>query len=629
MTVALDTETCLIAAGKLAPELVCVTTCGESLQPSLMHWTDSFETVRELFRKEQLVLQNGAYDMAVLAAQYPALLPDIFEALFDSRVVDTRLNQRLIDLAQGQLDGYKDRHGTFHKRMYSLDALSQLYGFGAMEKDLWRLRYGELRSIPLAVWPEGAKTYATTDALRTYQVYAKQQYYEEFLVDAPAQARAAFALHLMSCRGIVTDLAACDKFIASTREDIARARALLEAKGLTDPNGKRNMKPAREYMTRVCNDIGIPVPMTKPSPGKSPDWQPSVCLDAEACSSTGDPVLAAYSTYTSASTLIKKAELLRQGAFGTPLQTSYEPLLETGRTSSRAPMPPMVGDNFQNIRRAPGMRECFIPRPGYVLCSVDYSMAELRTVAQICLWVLGRSELAKALNAGQDVHCVLAANMLGESYDWTIANKKDPRVKEYRQLAKPGNFGAWGGLGPKAFVAFCAAQGTRISEAQARMVLDTWKATWPETTDYFAWIQKMLGDGQATYRAFVSGRVRGNINFTTAANNGFQALAADAAKSALLPIAYECYVDKSSALYGSRPLLFIHDEVIAELPESSAHEAAYRLRDLMVQCFNKYVPDVPVTAEPAIARRWYKEMETLLVDGRLTCWEPVPQKLAA
>ena len=42
----------------------------------------------------------------------------------------------------------------------------------------------------------------------------------------------------------------------------------------------------------------------------------------------------------------------------TPVQTRFEPLLETGRTSSSAP-------NIQNIKRLVGMRECFRPRPGY------------------------------------------------------------------------------------------------------------------------------------------------------------------------------------------------------------------------------------------------------------------------
>ena len=616
-----DTETELIDAGLLAPPLVCLSTCDKQLKPELFHWADALPVFRELL-KGNCVGQNVSYDLGVLAAQFPEVLPEIFDALFDSRIVDTRLNERLIDIARGQLDGWKDHHGIYHRRTYSLSALSERYGFGAMEKDAWRLRYGELRSLPLTEWPTGALEYAKTDALRTLQVLYQQLNYLEFLEDAAAQTRAAFALHLQSCRGIITDARACDEFIDATKAELERCKKLLQNKQLVDLAGKRKLKLARQYMTDVCRERGLEVPMTEPGKDAKDSWTPSVCVDAEACRDTGDDVLVAYATYTSANTVLKKAELLKQGSEGIPLQTAYESLLETGRTSSRAPMPPMVGQNFQNLPRDSKMRQVFVPRPGYVLCSVDYSMAELRTFAQICIWVLGYSKLGEALNAGKDVHCILAAAMMHKDYEWVMANKRDPEVKRMRSIAKSANFGKLGGLGVKAFIAYCSANRLRVSEEDAIKVDVAFRSTWTEINPYFAWIKEMMQDGKATYKSFVTSRVRACLSFTQAANNGFQSLAADAAKSALLPVAFESYVDTSSPLYGSRPLLFIHDEVLAELPEANAHAAAYRLRDLMVEHFNHFVPDVPVTAEPAIARRWFKEMEPVHdIKGQLQCWE--------
>lgn len=619
---AIDSETELLGAGRLAPPLVCISYCDQSLQPGLLHWKDSFEFLRDAFTTKNIVGQNFAYDAAVFCAQFPELLPLVFQAYEESRIVDTRLNQRLLDLAVGELDGFYDGRGVYHKRTYSLDALSQRHGYGALEKDEWRLRYGEFREVSLNEWPSGAKNYALLDALRTLEVFYKQLERSEFLVDAAAQARAAFALHLMSCRGIITDHAACLKFIEQTKIEIERAKTLLQQKGLVDETGKKKMKLAREYMEKTCNSLAIPISKTEKG---------STCLDAEACRDTGDEVLKAYATYTSSSTLMKKAETLLKGSQGTPLQTSFETLLETGRTSSRAPMPPMVGDNLQNIRTAEGMREVFIPRPGYVFCSIDFDMAELRTVAQICIWLFGYSKLAEALNSGKDVHSMLGANLMRVSYEEMVANKKIGLYKKNRDFGKMGNFMLWGGGGVKTFVETvnktAKTPDQRIDEAVGYQIKNAWKNTWTESVDYFKWVSQMT-EQNAAYKSFISGRVRANINYTTWANNGFQSLAADAAKAGLLPLAKECYSVPTSPLYGSRPILFIHDECLFELREDRAHEAAFRARDIMVDHFNKYTPDVPVTAEPTLMRFWSKRAETVYVDGKLVPWMPEKKEAA-
>jgi DNA polymerase I-like protein with 3'-5' exonuclease and polymerase domains len=68
----------------------------------------------------------------------------------------------------------------------------------------------------------------------------------------------------------------------------------------------------------------------------------------------------------------------------------------------------------------------------------------------------------------------------------------------------------------------------------------------------------------------------------------------------------------------------VHDEIIAEVPEDRAHEAAHRIAEVMVETMNLYTPDVPARAEPALMRRWYKAADPVYVDGRLVPWEPSP-----
>lgn len=79
---------------------------------------------------------------------------------------------------------------------------------------------------------------------------------------------------------------------------------------------------------------------------------------------------------------------------------------------------------------------------------------------------------------------------------------------------------------------------------------------------------------------------------------------------------------RTSRLYGSAPVLFLHDELILEVPVDTAHEAAHRLSEVMISGMREVVPDVKVSTEFAIASRWYKGAKPVFVNGRLAPWEP-------
>lgn len=111
--------------------------------------------------------------------------------------------------------------------------------------------------------------------------------------------------------------------------------------------------------------------------------------------------------------------------------------------------------------------------------------------------------------------------------------------------------------------------------------------------------------------------------YTQACNSPFQGLVADFAKDALVRIQEAAWTDRRSPLYGSRPIFFVHDEVISEVPEECAHEAAYEQARIMAETAEEYTPDVPMIVEPALMRRWYKDADPVIgPDGRLVPWEP-------
>lgn len=117
-----------------------------------------------------------------------------------------------------------------------------------------------------------------------------------------------------------------------------------------------------------------------------------------------------------------------------PICATYRPLVETGRASCSGP-------NMMNLPKAPGVRECYVPRPGFTFCSVDYEALELHTLAQACLELVGQSKLAEALNEGLDPHLLLAVEWLTEglTYDEAKAIRKDETHPRHAEVVKARN----------------------------------------------------------------------------------------------------------------------------------------------------------------------------------------------
>jgi DNA polymerase I-like protein with 3'-5' exonuclease and polymerase domains len=84
--------------------------------------------------------------------------------------------------------------------------------------------------------------------------------------------------------------------------------------------------------------------------------------------------------------------------------------------------------------------------PGYWLLQIDYSVLELRTLAQICLHRYGKSVLADLFRQGIDPH-EYTASLLMEITLEEFQQLPVAEQKQARQRAKAINFGVPGGLG--------------------------------------------------------------------------------------------------------------------------------------------------------------------------------------
>lgn len=616
---------------------------------------DASRWLRPLLEDSRTIIvgHNVTYDLGIGIDADPALLRLVFQKYADGLVHDTIVRQQLIDICTGEMKFHVDEDDNPKRTAYDLSALSlRLLDKRLAKKDTWRLKYALLDGVPLSEWPAEAIDYAVSDAVTTGEVHEKQTELvgdDGKIPNSEEQHCAAWGLHLQSVWGIRTDGEAVEKLAAELEEDYAAKMLELKTpptEALTDPEAlpwslmfsirpsralksgprkglivpekvSKNMKAIRARVVAAYAKKGVPEEEIPKTDGGGVSTAKKTLVES------GDELLKKLAEVGAVAKLLETyVPILRSGT-EVPINPRYNVLVETGRTSCAKP-------NIQNPPRGGGVRACFVARPGHVYAFSDYDTLELRALAQVCLDVLGKSEMAEALRRGEDLHLSLAAEMLGISLEETQRrfNEGDAEVREYRQQAKPANFGFPGGMAAASFREYAEGYGIKLTEEQSEQIHDTWFRKWPEMRDYFEWIKQLVQTGEPAVQ-IRSGRMRGGASFCATANGFFQGLAADGAKEAVWRVAWECYVDESSPLFGCRPVFFIHDEIGMEIPfdqfgiERSAR-AAQRLSDVMIEAMKKWIPNIPISCKPVMVRRWYKGAEPVRnADGFLVPCKPV------
>jgi DNA polymerase I-like protein with 3'-5' exonuclease and polymerase domains len=609
-----DVETHLIKPGMLAPKLVCLSYYTDRSIEGFPHQAVLVgEDIYNFFKvviedsNNVLVAHNAPYDLGVLCAAYPTLLPLVFDAYDGGRVRCTKVQELLINNIEGNLTFTFDPISNKAKKTpYTLQALVKKYLNEHLEKeDTWRLRYALLDNVPLTSWPADAYSYALDDSVYAVKVYQSQLSKTPEIPDNDRQQKASWSLHLSSMWGLKTDKNKTISLKSTLEKQVSSARPLLVASKILREDGTKDTKHIKSLVSEAYKAKNLLTPLTDKG---------SVVMDAEILAASGHPDLKVLADVAGAMKLLNTYIPILESGWVTPICPEYNTMVESGRTSSYAP-------NIQNQPRYPGVRECYIPRSGYVYCSVDYDTLELRALAQVCLELFGHSTMAESLHAGQDLHLVFASKLLGIDIDEATIKYKsgDKDVKEARNLAKVFNFGKPGGLGAKRFVEYAAPFGLDLTEYQAKKYGEAWLETFPEMKKYFKYVSMVSDIG--TVGPPISTIVRGDVSFTELANHLFQSRAAAGAKTAGWMLAKACYLDKSSPLYGSRPVAFVHDEYILEIPEANGHDAAYEQARLMVEGMRTVIPNVPITASPVLMRCWSKDAKAIFVDSKLVPWE--------
>jgi len=259
------------------------------------------------------------------------------------------------------------------------------------------------------------------------------------------------------------------------------------------------------------------------------------------------------------------------------VHTSFnQTVTATGRLSSSEP-------NLQNIpiRSELGerIRACFVPAPGRLMISADYSQVELRVLAHLSEDPL----LIQDLTQGRDVHTQTASRL--------FEVPPEEVTSDQRRRAKTVNFGVLYGMS-----AFRLAREQKIEVAEAQEIIARYLGRYEGIA---AFQERNLA--QARERGFVTtllGRRRflPAINYRDrvarqaaermALNTPIQGTAADIIKLAMLRVEGMMAGEFPQALM----ILQVHDELVFEAPWEQAQEMAGRVREVMESVVELKVP---------------------------------------
>lgn len=245
---------------------------------------------------------------------------------------------------------------------------------------------------------------------------------------------------------------------------------------------------------------------------------------------------------------------------------------ETGRLSSANP-------NMQNIPRNSSIKSLFISRPGYLLLQLDYSQAELRTLA----YISGDEKLIECYREGRDLH--------GEMQKQLFGDKFDPHDKEQRNIAKTINFGI-----PYGRTAHGMARKLRLSMPDARRYLANWFAGAPRVKDFIEKCHEMaLKDPQDVYYT-VFGRARhyyvtpDSINHVKNQSVNFP-ISSTANDLTIFSLCEICKYIKEQGL-DAYPINTVHDSIIIEVHPKDVKQLAEKCQEIMATVPQKYLPNL-------------------------------------
>ena len=259
----------------------------------------------------------------------------------------------------------------------------------------------------------------------------------------------------------------------------------------------------------------------------------------------------------------------------------------TGRLSSSDP-------NLQNIpvRDDDGkeIRRCFIPEPGCLFFSADYSQIELRIMAHLS----EDKNMVEAFREGSDIHAATAAKIWHED----ISQVTDAQ----RKKAKTANFGIIYGI-----TTFGLAQRMNIENKEAKQIIEDYFHTFPGVQAYMEKSKEVARQKGYAETIFHRRRYLPDINSRNGTVRGFaernainapiQGSEADIIKVAMVRIFNRFKTEGIK----SKMIIQVHDELnFSVYPEEKDKVEQIVVEEMQ----NAYHLSVPLVADAGWGKNW-------------------------
>ena len=270
------------------------------------------------------------------------------------------------------------------------------------------------------------------------------------------------------------------------------------------------------------------------------------------------------------------------------IHTSFnQTVTATGRLSSSDPNLqniPIRGEDGKEIRKA------FVPEPGCLFFSADYSQIELRVMAHLS----GDPHMTEVFREGKDLHAATAANIYKKPIDEVT---RDERTK-----SKRANFGIIYGI-----TVFGLAERLDISRDEAKQLIDGYFDTFPQVHDYMEQAKQTARRQGYVTTLFGRRRYLPDINSQNTTVRGFaernainapiQGTAADIIKVAMIRI-YNRFKREGIR---SKMILQVHDELnFSVYPEEREQVERIVLEEMQ----NAFPLNVPLVADSGFGANW-------------------------
>ena len=270
------------------------------------------------------------------------------------------------------------------------------------------------------------------------------------------------------------------------------------------------------------------------------------------------------------------------------IHTSFnQTITATGRLSSSDPNLqniPIRGEDGKEIRKA------FIPEPGCLFFSADYSQIELRVMAHLSQ----DPQMIEVFREGKDLHAATAANIYKKPIDEVT---RDERTK-----SKRANFGIIYGI-----TVFGLAERLDIPRDEAKMLIDGYFQTFPEVHDYMEKSKEVARQQGYVTTLFGRRRYLPDINSANATVRGFaernainapiQGTAADIIKVAMIHIFNRFKAENIR----SKMILQVHDELNFSVYPDEKEKVEHIVLEEMQNAFHMAVP---LVADSGFGENW-------------------------